>query len=93
MIVGVLYVEFHLPGVTNLKAKRRVLQSIKSIVRNKFNVSIAEVAFHDLWQRSALGVAGVGPDRLLIENEMERILHIVYDNPEVDVTEHHLDIM
>jgi uncharacterized protein len=93
MIVGVMYVEMHLPGVTNLKAKRRVLQSIKSNVRNKFNVSISEVNFHDLWQRSALGVAGVGPDKVLIENEMNRILHLIENYSELEVSEHRIEFV
>ena len=93
MVVGVLFVEIHIPASTNLKAKRRVLQSIKANVRNKFNVSISEVDFHDLWQRCAFGVAGVGPDRLPVERELDSILRMIEGNPEGEVTNHNMEFV
>ena len=42
MFVAVLTVEFALDGNDNLKAKRRVANSLKQKVRNRFNVAIAE---------------------------------------------------
>lgn len=91
MVVGVLYVEMHFPGVTNLKAKRRILQSIKSNVRNKFNASISEVAYHDLWQRCALGAACVSPDYNPVERELNRILEMIDENPELEVAQHSIE--
>ena len=38
MFVAVLTVEFALDGNDNLKAKRRVANSLKQKVRNRFNV-------------------------------------------------------
>lgn len=43
----------------SLKDKRKIILSIISKVNKRFNVSISEVAFHDLWQRSMLGFASV----------------------------------
>ena len=43
----------------SLKAKRKVVKSILARVKNNFNVAIAEVDYHDKWQRSVLGVAVV----------------------------------
>ncbi len=59
MFIGVARYEFFIPGSTSLKDKRRVLRSMSQAVRNKFNVSIAEVDGHDLWQRAAFGVSCV----------------------------------
>src|SRR5437016_10955727 len=60
MVVGVLRLELLLPENHSLKGKRSVLRTIKARVQNKFNVSIAECADHDHWQRATLGVSQVG---------------------------------
>jgi uncharacterized protein YlxP (DUF503 family) len=59
IIVGVCAIELRLHDAHSLKSKRQVLKSIKSRVRNKFNVAIAEVDDQEIWQRAVLGVAVV----------------------------------
>ncbi len=59
MIVGVCTIELRVHQAHSLKSKRQVLKSIKSRVKNKFNVAIAEVEDQDVWQRAVLGVAVV----------------------------------
>ncbi len=56
MIVGVCKLTFRLPENHDLKGKRRVIGSVCSRVRNKFNVSIAEVDHNESWQMATLGV-------------------------------------
>ncbi len=51
--------QIYLPESGSLKNKRQVLKSLKERIRNKFNVSVAEVDHNQLWQRSTLGVATV----------------------------------
>ena len=62
MIIGVCTVRLRLPTAVSLKDKRRVLRSLKTQIRNKFNVSVAEVDFHDVWGTAELGVACVSVD-------------------------------
>jgi uncharacterized protein len=57
--VGILSVELHFPESGSLKGKRKHLQSAKAQLRDRFGASVAEVDFHDLWQRSRLTVACV----------------------------------
>jgi len=59
MNVGVCRVSLRLPENLSLKGKRRVLKSITTRVGNKFNVSVAEVDDHGLWQSVVLGVCCV----------------------------------
>ena len=56
MNVGVCKVTLRLPGIQSLKCKRRVVNSLCSRVRNKFNVSIAEVEDNETWQLATLGI-------------------------------------
>jgi uncharacterized protein YlxP (DUF503 family) len=59
VFLGVARFEIFIPASTSLKDKRQILRKVTTVVRNKFNVSIAEVEYQDLWQRAALGVTCV----------------------------------
>jgi len=48
-------VEIFLPYAVSLKHKRQSIQSTVARTKKRFNSSICESEFHDLWQRSALG--------------------------------------
>jgi uncharacterized protein YlxP (DUF503 family) len=69
MVVGLLTVELHLPGSQSLKEKRMVLRRIKDRLK-KFNVAIAEVDHHDLWQRAELAVVTVSRDEPHADREL-----------------------
>ncbi len=56
MVVGILHVDIRLDGNESIKAKRSVLNSVQDQVRNRFNVSIAEVDMNDVLNFAALGV-------------------------------------
>jgi len=55
--------ELHLAACRSLKDKRHVLKSLKDRLHNRFNVSAAETAHHDLWQRAELTVCVVSNER------------------------------
>jgi uncharacterized protein len=59
MFIAIARFEFFIPNSRSLKDKRRVLRSVIQTIRNRFNVSIAEVEYQDLWQRAAVGVSCV----------------------------------
>ena len=59
MYIGVARFDLFIPASTSLKDKRQVVRSVTAMVRNKFNVAVAEVDFQDLWQRAAIGVSCV----------------------------------
>ena len=59
MYVGVGRFELFIPASRSLKDKRQVVRSAQAAVRNKLDVSVAEVDHQDLWQRSAIGVSCV----------------------------------
>lgn len=57
--LAVYIMELHIPEASSLKRKRQVIQSLVKRMRNRFNVSAAEIGCQDLWQRSELAVAAV----------------------------------
>ena len=76
--VGILSAELHFPANGSLKGKRKFVKSVKAQLQQRFGASVAEVDYHDLWQRAQLTVACVardhgGVERLL--DDAERYLH------------------
>ena len=59
MTVGACRVTLRLPENESLKGKRQVVKSITSRVRNKYNVSIAEIDDNESWQIVSLGITCV----------------------------------
>ncbi len=59
MHVGVCKITLRLPENGSLKGKRRVVSSLSSRLRNKFNVSVAEVEDNETWQIATLGITCV----------------------------------
>ena len=75
MVIGVLKVTLYIPESGSLKSKRRVLRSFKDRLRSQFNVSVAEVEHHDLWQKAAIAVAVVSRDRNHADKSLQNILN------------------
>jgi uncharacterized protein YlxP (DUF503 family) len=73
MTIGLLTLELHFPGARSLKDKRQALRSLETRIRNRFNVSVAEVEHQDLWQRARLAVVSVNTDHGHLEATLQSI--------------------
>ncbi len=60
--IGVLTLEMRLDSAHSLKDKRHVVQSLKERLRHRFNVSVAEIDYQDLWQRALVAAVTVSSD-------------------------------
>ncbi len=61
----------------SLKDKRSILQKIKQRVKNKFNVSIAEIDYQDEWHTAQLGIAIVSPDGKYSNSIMNKVIDFI----------------
>jgi uncharacterized protein YlxP (DUF503 family) len=68
--VGILSFELHFSETRSLKGKRKYVKSAKAQLQNRFGASVAEVDYHDLWQRARLTMSCVARD----EREARRLL-------------------
>lgn len=91
-MVGVLTVELVIYEARSLKDKRRVLQSLKQRLRNRFNVSVAEVAHQDVWQRATLGVAVVSNEAREVESQLDRVVDVVRGTPQVSLLQYEREL-
>jgi len=80
MVIAYALFDLHLPGCHGLKEKRMIVRSLKTRIRNDFEVSVAEVADQDLLQRARLGIGAVGPDQAPLDALLQRILSFVENN-------------
>ena len=77
MVVGVCHLDLLIRESNSLKGKRRILKRILERVKNKFNVSIAEVGNHDLWQSSQLSFCMVGNDKRFINSSLDKVIRFI----------------
>ena len=75
--VGLLKIDVQIPECRSLKAKRKIVQSITTRLRQRFNVSVAEVGFQDKWQRCRIGVCVVSNDGRLVDSQLRKVLNFL----------------
>ena len=76
MVVGTGKIKFKLYGVGSLKEKRRIIKSIISRIRNRFNVSIAETDYNDSLLWAQIGFSMTGNDSRLINSKVDKVLNM-----------------
>jgi uncharacterized protein YlxP (DUF503 family) len=62
-VVGVLTMELRIEHAHSLKEKRHVVKSLKDRLRNKFNVSVAEIDDMDLHNSAVIAVAALSSSK------------------------------
>ena len=77
MVVGVCHLDLLIAENNSLKDKRRILKKVIERVKNKFNVSIAEVGNHDLWQSAQIGFCIVGNDKRFVNSCLDKVVHFI----------------
>lgn len=85
MRVGWMRADLLIPMAHSLKDKRRPVKSLTERLRNRFNVSVAEVGMHDLHQRAAIGVAFVAVDGGSLAERMRAVREFIHRDPECQV--------
>jgi uncharacterized protein len=70
-VIGVLTLEIHVEHSHSLKDKRQVVKSLKDRLRERFNVSVAEIDGLDSWQSSVVAVVTVANDRVFAEKVLQ----------------------
>ncbi len=86
-------IELHLPDVDSLKGKRHVLKGLKERVRVKFEVAVAEVDHHDIWQRATLAVACVSHDSRHANEVVSKAMDFIEANVDGSVIDTTVEIL
>ena len=85
LFILLLRMELVIPDARSLKEKRAPLKSLKERIRGRFNVSIAEVGYHDKWQRALLGACMLGGEKRRLESEAAKLLQLLEETPGISI--------
>jgi len=94
MNVGVCKIRLRLPENMSLKGKRRVLKSIITQLRNRFNVSVAEVDDQQLWQMATLGVCCLSNNSRYTNEVLSKVVNFVANGRfDVEMLDYQIEII
>lgn len=92
MFVGVVELNFLIPGCRSLKEKRRVVNSLKQLLRNRYNCSVAETEYQDLWARAQLAVAVVAGESGHVREQLDNIIRFADTNAQAELVDHEIEM-
>lgn len=93
MRIGILTIELHLGEAASLKDKRRLVKSLLTRLRTRFNVSVAEIEAQEAWQTAILGVVTVANETSRADEVMAAIAEYVKNDPSVELVRYHTEIL
>lgn len=83
--VAVLKIKLYTSWVHSLKEKRMIIKGLMSKIRNKFQVSVAEVEDQDVHQSMVIGIAAIVPHSAQADHLMDEIIKFVELNTEAEI--------
>jgi uncharacterized protein len=86
MIIGLAECECIIYDAHSLKDKRAVLQRILTRLKQKYNVSVSEIDYQDVWQRTKIAVVTVASAKVSAEVELQNAMKFIDSFPEVERT-------
>jgi len=94
MNIGACVVRLRLPENDSLKGKRQVSKSIIERVKNRYNVSIAEVADQDLWQLLTLGITCVSTSAQHANEVLSKVVDFIQQSKfDVEMLDYEIEII
>jgi uncharacterized protein len=85
-VIGFVACECVIYNAQSLKEKRAVLQRIITRLKQKYNISVAEIDHQNVWQRTTLGMVAITSSRATTERELQRALALIDSFPELERT-------
>ncbi|MFA5629704.1 MAG: DUF503 domain-containing protein [Dehalococcoidales bacterium] len=94
MNIGVCKLKLRLAENMSLKGKRQVIKPIIALVKNKYNVSIAEVEDNNLWQIATIGFSFVSNDSKYTDEVITAIINFINSGRfEVEIINQEIEII
>jgi uncharacterized protein YlxP (DUF503 family) len=92
VLVALERFDLRIPGCGSLKEKRHVVKTLSNAIRSTFNVAVAEVDHHDLWQRTTIAVAVVSGEQYHARKVLHEVEKLVERWAEVEVIDTELTL-
>jgi uncharacterized protein len=91
--IGLLQAELMLPEANSLQDKRRVIKSLKDRLHNKFNCSVAETEYQDMWRRCRLAVCIVGCEGRHVNSQLDGVVSFIETSCPVLLTDYRIELL
>ena len=85
MNILIMEVTLRASWVHSLKEKRMVVKSIVQKLKNKFNISVAEVEDQDIHNKIVIGIAGICANSAQVDSTMEHIITFIECNTDAEI--------
>ncbi|WP_461173818.1 DUF503 domain-containing protein [Arthrobacter sp. Z1-9] len=85
MWIGWIEFDILLGDVQSLKEKRSVIRPLLADIKRKYDVSVAEVGYHDQYRRSQVGAGLVAADRAHLVEVLDAVERLVAGRPEIEL--------
>jgi len=86
-VIGLCTLELRVAESQSMKDKRQVVQSLLTRVRQKLNVSIAEVGGLQSWQRAEVAAVCVANAGYAVDRLMGQVVDIFESEPRIEVVD------
>jgi len=93
MLVGTCQIEILIFESNSLKEKRHVIKSIIERIKSRFNVSVAEVEYQELWNRTMIGIAVVSNNKQLCESSISSVIEFIDNDERVEIINHYTEVL
>jgi len=93
-MIGILSLHLHVPGCKSLKEKRSRLKPLLTRLHREFNISVAEMDLHDVWQDTVIACAVVSNDNKQAQRMLQTVAAWVESNwPDMTVVDEHIEVL
>lgn len=93
MKIGLLQMDFRIPNSRSLKDKRRAMKSLKQLLHNRFNCSVAETEFQELWGRSRLAVCVVSDESHHVTTQLNEIVRFAGAKYDAELMDYRIEML
>jgi len=93
MTIALLQLDFLIPGARSLKDKRRVMKSLKQVLRNRYNCSVAETEFHEQWGRARLSVCVVSNESRHANEQVNEIARFASSKDGAELLDYRIEML
>jgi hypothetical protein len=94
MSIGLLTLQFHLPGCASLKEKRGKIKPILSRLQREFNVATAELDLQDVWQSAVIGCVTLSSDAVQNQRLLQQVVDFTERNwPDLPLVDQRIELI
>jgi uncharacterized protein len=93
VIIGTCSLKLTIFESDSLKYKRHILKSIIERLKNKFNISIAEIDLNDTWQSAIIGFACVTNNTSHANQIISKVIDFIDMDNRVEISGYNIEIL